>query len=380
VAAVIGLVALVPTLSAGATPNLPPLTAAQLIDKVQKSNVQALSGSIRLSANLALPDLGSLAGAAGRGSGFNPVDLLSGSHDARVWFDGPDRQRVALLSPLAESDLIHNGQDVWTWVSQGSKVTHSHTAGATVPAEPRTSNAALAETPDQVATMLLGELSPSTDVSVGTTARVADRSAYELVLRPRTAPSTVDHIGIAIDAKTGLPLQVALFAKDHSKAALQLGFTSVTFARPAASTFAFRPPPGANVTTNAGTPNSGGPNPAARFVPPRVKAPAQAEAPNEVPQATTGADGPKVVGQDWAQVIIFPAANQVPSPVTARPGEAANNLTDQLYRLRRAATPIKGTNDRLLHTALVNVLLLADGRIAVGAVTPDALEAVASAH
>src|ERR1700681_1581915 len=87
VAAVIGLVALAPTLSAGAAPpSLAPLTAERLLVKVQQSNVKALSGTIRLTANLGIPNLSSLAGAAGRGDGvFNPTDLLSGSHDAQVW-------------------------------------------------------------------------------------------------------------------------------------------------------------------------------------------------------------------------------------------------------------------------------------------------------
>jgi outer membrane lipoprotein-sorting protein len=373
VVAVIGLVALVPTLSAGATPSLPSLSPQQLIDKVQQSNVQALSGTIRLTTSLGLPDLGSLAGAVGRGSGFNPIDLLTGSHEARVWFDGPDRQRVALLSSLAESDVIHNGPDLWTWQSEGSRVTHSHTAAPAAPTAPVTRTpGATAETPDQVASMLLGQLTPSTDVSVSTTAYVAGRAAYELVLSPRAPESTVSHVTIAVDAKTGLPLRVGLFAKAQAKAAFEVGFTSVSFSRPAASTFAFKPPPGATVTTNTAAPGAhaeGG----AKV---RIKAgetPATATGPTGQTPPETGQS--QTVGHDWTTVLITSAGSQLPSPATGRVPDQASNAVDQLYRLRRAATPLKGTNDRLLHTALINVLLLPDGRIAVGAVTPEALVA-----
>src|ERR1700736_3739679 len=93
VAAVIGLVALVPTLSAGADPpNLAPLTAQELLVKVHDTNVQALHGTIQLTTNLGLPDLGALSGAVGASdNGFNPVNLLAGTHQAEIWVDGADR-------------------------------------------------------------------------------------------------------------------------------------------------------------------------------------------------------------------------------------------------------------------------------------------------
>src|ERR1700674_447425 len=180
VAALIGSVALVPTLSASAdSPRLAPVTPHDLVAKVQAVHVQALSGTIQLQTNLGLPDLGALAGAAGaQGAGFNPLSLLSGSHDAKVWFDGPDRQRIALASTLAETDVIHNGADVWTWVSSGSVVNHWHSTSTAKPSgkpnvEPKTGTM---PTPDQAAKLLLDQITPSTSVTVTTPAYVAGRS------------------------------------------------------------------------------------------------------------------------------------------------------------------------------------------------------------
>jgi outer membrane lipoprotein-sorting protein len=367
VAAVIGLVALAPTLSAGAaTPSLSPLTPQQLLVKVQQTNVKALSGNIRLTANLGIPNLGSLAGAAGHDAAFNPLDLLSGSHDARVWFDGPDRQRIALASSLAETDVVHNGADVWTWVSSGSQVSHMHStaihgAAGKPEAAPKTGTI---ETPDQAAKQLLDQITPSTSVTVTTPAYVAGRAVYKLVLRPNAAQSTVDHVGIAVDSATGLPLQVSLFAKNQSKPALQLGFTSVSFSRPAVSTFNFTPPPNAHVTTTSslGLGMFGGARVERRGKPMAGSieaAPAQA--------APAQADPTKVVGH-WTQVVISTTNGGLPG---------------QAGILLKAAVPVSGKwgSGRLVQSPLINVLMLNDGRIVAGTVTPAALEAaVASAH
>ncbi len=48
--------------------------------------------------------------------------------------------------------------------------------------------------------------------------------------------------------------------------------------------------------------------------------------------------------------------------------------------LDRATTAIGSTGNRLLHTALVNAVFLADGRVFVGAVSPSYLEHVAATH
>jgi hypothetical protein len=72
------------------------------------------------------------------------------------------------------------------------------------------------------------------------------------------------------------------------------------------------------------------------------------------------------VGQDWAQVEIF---SNVELPRGA-------------YDVLRSATDVSGAfgSGRLVQGNLINVLLVEDGRIAVGAVSPRALEAaVASA-
>ena len=58
----------------------------------------------------------------------------------------------------------------------------------------------------------------------------------------------VGQVRIAIDARNSVPLRVQVFARGARSPAIQVGFTSVSFVRPAPANFAFRPPAGAKVT------------------------------------------------------------------------------------------------------------------------------------
>ena len=101
-------------LSAGASPNLPDLTAAQLLAAVEQAHVDGFSGQIVENASLGLPQLPNLGGDSGSTS---LTSMLSGSHTARVWYAGPTKQRFALLGTLGETDIFHDGTDLWQWDS-----------------------------------------------------------------------------------------------------------------------------------------------------------------------------------------------------------------------------------------------------------------------
>src|SRR2546426_584620 len=108
------------TLAAAADPHLPDRSAAQLLVDLQTAKLDGMSGTVRQSADLGLPDLPI---PAGQGSS-QLSSLISGSHTLRVWYAGPDKARVALLGTLGESDIIRNGRDVWIWDSKANKATH----------------------------------------------------------------------------------------------------------------------------------------------------------------------------------------------------------------------------------------------------------------
>src|ERR1700722_11443170 len=161
----IGLLAVVPTISAGAaTPTLPPPRPQPLLAKAQAAkatDLPGLSGTIQLSTNLGIPSLSQFSGAVG-GQGFNPVDLLSGAHSADVWISKAGFKATYSDSSTTEDDVISNGKDLWTWQSQGTKVTHTvlsgdHASPSETPSSPKVSSpeaSSPVQTPDQVAQKL----------------------------------------------------------------------------------------------------------------------------------------------------------------------------------------------------------------------------------
>jgi len=376
VAAALGLLAFLPTLSSASTPDLPAISAEQLIAKVKQSNVQAFSGKFELTANLGLPNLSDVQGAVGQsGAGFNPIDLLSGTHSATIAVDGPDRQRLSMPGSLNEVDAFHDGQNAWLWESDGHTVTHYILPADKPDAnEPNDHPENPTPTPEDLAKQLLDQITPSTNVSVTTPAYVADRAVYELVLAPHAAESTVDHVGIAVDAANGMPLQVQVVAKGQSKPAIELGFTSIDYGKPSGS-FSFTPPPGATVTTKDLTKkddNEGGSFGAAPARPIELHRFHHATwGVTMDPMQPPGLRVMTVLGQDWTQIVV-----------------ADGGLPMRGWGLRDATTPVSGSwgSGRLLHTALVNVLVLPDegigaesqtGTVYAGFVNASALEAAA---
>ncbi|MBV9254094.1 MAG: hypothetical protein JO054_07695 [Actinobacteria bacterium] len=365
VLAVLLLAGLVESFSASAVPDLPALSAQQLIAKVQQTKVRQFSGTIELASSLGIPNLSSLQG-NDTVAGFNPADLLSGAHRADVAVDGPDRQRLAMKGALSEIDVVHNGRDLWTWQSDGSLVSHR-----LLPAHADKPDADAADkqpampvpTPEALAKQFLDKITPSTAVSVDTPAQIAGHDAYELVLTPHAATSTIDHVAMAIDASNGFPLQVSAWAKGANKPAVRLGFVKLDYAKPSGS-FTFSAPPGSKTTTQATAERR------LRFRQRHHQGAANGRPPL-TPQGTpsSGTSNPhghNVVGQDWTQVVIL-------DHFTLPRGQG--------YEIMHAATSVSGAfgSGRLLRSDLVNVLFLNDGRVAVGFVTPSALEA-AVAH
>jgi outer membrane lipoprotein-sorting protein len=340
VAVVAGVGALVPMV-ADASPNLPDITAQELLTKVQTAKVDGLSGTVRSSADLGLPAIPGF-----KGSGNQILDLLSGEHTARVAFASPDKARVSLLDNMAERVWTTDGTSAWAYDSsqrEAVKLTvPDHSARPTKPQAPESYD------PQAVAKQFLDAIDPTTKVDVSGTEEVAGRDAYKLRLVPKTDKTTVGSVTLAIDSKTWVPLEVTVMPRTGSDPAAQLGFSSVSFDVPAASTFTFTPPKGVKVTEE--------------------KAPATRHSqigPKGEEKPGLSDDGPTVIGKGWDAVVAF-------RDVTA----TGNGPVDQL--LAKART-VEGTwgKGKIVTSKLVNALITDDGRVLVGLVSPDTLVAAA---
>lgn len=342
--AVVGGVALSAAGSSSASPTLAPRSPAQLLVGVQRSSGTALSGRVSETANLGLPELPG----ARQGASLSWQSFVTGTHKALVWVNGRDKQRVALTGELSEADIIHNGRDVWTYTSDPDTVTHAVLRNE---AEAETSPGQSDYTPAQVAARVLKAVRPSTSVRLGASRRVAKRDAYTLVIRPRDARSTVRKVTIAIDAEKFVPLQVQVFGAS-SAPAFEIGFTKIFFAAPRASMFNFRQPAGSTVSTDPFGSRRAGHGDERRFA-------------NRAPAGIhdgRNASAPKVIGTGWTSVV----------ELTGGFGDHAAGMLDEL------TSRIGNSNQRLLHTALVNAVFLPDGRVFVGAVSPTLLEHIAA--
>ena len=208
----------------------------------------AISGDVTSAVDIGIPDLPS--NLAGGSAG--PVASLLGTQHFKVW-RSPDGVRVAHLQDFAEQVVVANTTDAWLWDSNGMKAVHVNLADL----HPDRSawfapGASAAFDPSSLAAAALTVVGPYADVSVDTTAVVAGRPVYRLVLAPTDAPRTlIGRITVAIDAATRLPLQLEVTAKGATIPAIRVGFTSVSFDPIDPSTFTFTPPPGSTITTRS---------------------------------------------------------------------------------------------------------------------------------
>jgi hypothetical protein len=229
-------------------------------------------------------------------------------------------------------------------------------------------------TPSKVADYFLSTIDESTEVSVGEDAKVAGRTVYQLILKPRAAESLVDSVVLAIDSTNGLPLSVGVFAKGQEAAAFEVAFTTIDFSTPDASVFSFTPPATATIEEIE--------LPTAEEL--EAKKVELEEKKSEL-EALMGSeekptlesldlekfglegfdesDMPILSGSDWTSVVEI-SAGVIPADLLSNP--LFQELTEKV------------NGGSVISTALFNVLVTDDGRMFAGAVTIELLQATAA--
>jgi outer membrane lipoprotein-sorting protein len=381
--------------STDAVPDLPDRTAEELLVAVGEAEPTPFSGTVRTVATLGLPDLGAVGGAASSGGASDPqsalMSLLSGDNELRVWVGGPEQQRVSLVDDFAELDVIRDGDVVWTYASTEDTATRYDLAEARARFEAEHADE-LAEleqeleqeaeelpaspyaglTPDELARTLLADVDPTTEVAVGEPQVVAGRDAYTLLATPRDEATLVGTIEVAVDAETGLVLQVEVGARDQAAPAFVSGFTSLDLSAPDADVFAFTPPPGTTVVDALEAADA-------------AKAEAEAEAQGSPAPGEPSGEAPEPVvhGEGWSTAVelALPADASAPAPAPTDQGDGDEGTGDEgeqadpMQLLEQLTTPVDG--GRVLTSALVTVLLTDDGRVLVGAVDAATLQSYA---
>jgi len=353
---------LVPIAASGAV-DLPDKSPEELIEFAAASEVESLSGTVEQSSELGLPDLGALTGSSGdsdAGSSTSAdiddlIALVTGSHTAKVYLDGR-HARLQVLDQLAERNVYVDGEAGAVWFVDSESVSatkfilpgeaeleqlksETHTAPEAAPGD------GAVPTPDQLLDEALAMLEESTEITVGTDARVAGREVYELILAPRTDDTLVGEVRFAIDGENGVALAASVTARGASDRAFEIAFTQVDFTTPDPAVFAFEPADGITVTEKelplhpVETEREGGPQ--------------------------TDAAAPVTIGAGWSTVVELPNTSEAGADVFA------GLDPEQLAMLESVTSAVDG--GRVLQTSLLTVLITDDGRVLAGAVPAERL-------
>ena len=359
--------------SANADVVLPDKSASQILQFINTNQNIAFSGQVTKVANLGLPNINLIPNISQsvvdqmnknlpKGmSDFIPkvtmqdsltsvLGFLSGTQNANIYVDGLKAERIQMLDPMSERDFIHNGADLWYYDAGKQTVSH-HTLTAAEQA-PESSSPTFdtsklpfdINSPASVADYFINQAGVNTTFTVGRAARVGGRDAYTLTMTPKSAGSLVESVTLSIDGANGLPLGVTVKAVGQSSPAFELAFTSINFATPDASIFAFTPPAGTKVTEIA-TPTNSMPAASAQTA----------------PTAADQAELNKLKAEGWSAVVEVPAAEAAPVLAAIKDNTLYAALTKTV------------AGGRIFSTALLNVLITDDGRIFAGAVTPQTL-------
>ena len=341
---------------AQASPSLPAKTPAQLLAGLAaKPDTPPLTGTVVETSSLGLPSL------PGTSDPTSIASLLTGSHTIRVWYADPQHFRVSVPQSMSESDIIRNGGNAWVWESSQNTVTHVVIpASSEKGAQKKASASEPPLTPQQAATEILAKVGPTTTVRVDSNVTVAGEAAYQLVLAPKSSSSLIGQIRIAVDGSRDVPLRVQVFAKGAKTPAAQIGFTSVSFVKPSAANFAFTRPAGAKVTQQ--TLGSG--------------------AEKTTKKAGTGQGS--MIGQGWLAVADLPSSVLTDATPAAGQRPSGSGLSGDsgavIGALLKSGTRVSGSwgSGRLIKTSLVSMLITDNGRVLVGAVTPQVLYSAAA--
>lgn len=318
-----------------------------------ESDVESFSGTVVAVTDLGIPTalLGGMDSGGGMGS-----PMADDERTVRVWKDGDDLARVSVAESMGEKTLIRNGDDLWYFDSSTATLTtgtvpeHDGSAKADAPWN--------GDVPDpaEAAEWVLDALDPTTTVTAGEPVTVAGRAAYEVVLTPEQSGTLIGSASMAVDAQTGAVLRVQVTAVGSSEPAVDIGYTSFNPTAPSADVFSLSTPPGAAVEQLEPVEGKRGDG--------------RAKPAGDDPDVT-------VVGEGWTSVVVIPA--DVVAAASDSAAEAADGqgvASPEAMLPPDLLSPVDGGS--VLRTALLSVMIADDGRVLVGAVTPEVLAAAAA--
>lgn len=210
------------------------LDARRLLTMARQSAGVAHQGLVETSGTLGLPDLPRLGQVAA---------LLGGTTRARVWWRSPQAWRVDRITTTGESGVYAIPGGVQTWDFETDAAERSIDASPV--RLPRVDDLL----PPQAARRALSGVTARDRVVALPARRVAGRAADGVRVVPNDGSSTVGHLDLYVDERTGLPLSLVVVPRGSDVPALRTAFVEVSVRSPAASVLRPRTPPFSQVRT-----------------------------------------------------------------------------------------------------------------------------------
>jgi outer membrane lipoprotein-sorting protein len=312
------------------------------------------------------------------------VELISGTHKIRVYASEVG-MRVQVLDRMSQRDVIVNKNEMWTYDAKNAIATTakfedkiSAADKTKIEADAKASFQEYAaklqldiSNPEAVADYLMNMIGETTDVSVGKEHRIAGRSAYQLIAKPKAQNSLIDSVYVSVDSETGMALDVKVYSIEQETPAFQVGFESVSFATPDASLFTFTPPAGTTVETLEMPAELEAELAAlkkeyeAKYASKEFTESDFAAKKAELEAKYADQPKPEMIGEGWESVIYLPAMpKEVPMEM----------LENELFADLLTQVP----GGKVFSTPVANVLITDTGKVYAGAVTIEFLQQVAT--
>jgi hypothetical protein len=175
-------------------------------------------------------------------TGGNTDPILQGA-SGRLWMSSDHRLRLELQSNNGDAQIVVKRGSFW--ISDPSAKTVYE---GTLPAGQAEPKSAANGVPTIAAIQSdLNRLMRRVNLSGATPGDVAGHAAYTVTISPKHDGGLLGSAQLAWDAVTGVPLRVAIYARDNSSPVLELKATSISYGPAATSDFAISPPAGDKV-------------------------------------------------------------------------------------------------------------------------------------
>jgi hypothetical protein len=290
--------------------------------------------------------------------------LMSGA-SGRLWMREDGRGRLELQSNAGDVQVVWKRGEATVYDASSNTVYR-----IALPAGQRQAR----HTPPSVSGIgaFLAQLTKHVNVSPAKPSNVGGRPAYTVQLSPKELGGLLGSVRLAWDAKRGVPLRAAIYARGVTKPVLELGATNIKYGSVPLSTVAIAPPAGASVVDLAAPSGPRGGKSEAR----PTKLPFQVDAPDSLAGLEHSAT--RVVGHGPHRGVLVVYGEGLGAITVLERAAGSGSGAAQLKAL--PIVPLDGVEGHELATPLATILTWDRGGVSyvlAGSVKPSVAESAA---